>query len=415
MIFTRSKLILSITFLQLVYNNLIQWFPFTAGKSQNDLTTINDNIISIVINLGFYSLFLIILFNVRPRLEILYKHSKIIYIYCIFILLQSIFRSNLTMELIRSISLIIMLISADWLGKYCAYNLNYLQNHMLVKWKILVSIIFLGIAIGVVIPGSVNWGGGLSLDFISERAEFFFFSPAPFVVFALSLMILKINFSKLSYIFTFLFSILVLILSIRTENRSLLIVLSLISIIFLFNYNKNIIILIASVGCLIVFFNLNLLNEFGIINRFFDSDENFDITTGRLDLNIIIFDLFMESPLFGRGAEDIRGIIWASNSKAKTEHGYIMHLGEFGLFGILFYFYVIKSIYSSLLIINREPIKFNNLRLNKPLFLAVAALALSWGVLGFIGVFGSATSFIDWYAIFTLSLTYSIHKLYYQV
>jgi hypothetical protein len=413
MIYKKSKLVLLITLFQLLYNNIIHWFPFTAGKSQNDLYTIDDNIVSIVINLGFYSLFLIILFNVRPRLEILYKHSKIIYIYCIFILIQSIFRSNLTMELIRSVSLIIMLISADWLGKYCAYNLSYLQNYMLVKWKILVSIIILGIAIGVVMPGSVNWGGGVSSDFISERAEYFFFFPAPFVVFSLSLMVFKIKFSKFSYIFSFLFTILVLILSIRTETRGLLIVLSLIFIIFLFSYNKNAIILIAIAGCLSVFLNLNLLDELGIINRFFSSDQNFDITNGRLDLNVIIFDSFMQSPLFGRGAEDIRAIIWASNSRAKTEHGYIMHLGTYGLFGILFYFYVVKSIYSSILIINREATKLNNLRLNKPLFLAVAAQALSWGVLGFIGVFGSATAFADWYAIFILSLTYSIHKLYY--
>src|SRR5207253_9841228 len=78
--------------------------------------------------------------------------------------------------------------------------------------------------------------------------------------------------------------------------------------------------------------------------RLLAQDPGADLSTGRFDLDLVIWESFRQSPIFGEGANQIREKIWASDTLAKTEHGYVLHLGAYGAFALLFYLYILAGI-----------------------------------------------------------------------
>ena len=78
-----------------------------------------------------------------------------------------------------------------------------------------------------------------------------------------------------------------------------------------------------------------------------DFDPNIDLSNGRADLNKVNLRTFRESPAFGQGADEARQLVPGSDSVAKSEHGYTVHLASYGLFGLLFFAYVAAGLVAS--------------------------------------------------------------------
>lgn len=411
MIISRWKAITFIVIIGIFYNNILRWLPFSPGTSLNDSITLADNITGIVFNFFLYALLISLLWSRRPRFGNVFKHSRLLYGYCLYILIQSFFRPDITMEIARGIAIIVMFLSADWLGKYFGNDIRLLSRVMPMLWKSMVGVLFIGIAIALVLPGSVNWGGGLSPSFVQQdRSEFFFFYLSPAITFALSIVMIKGQHSKVIHSLAVVSALVIVALAVGTQGRGLLFSLSLITLIFLYKYYKRCLIVMLVIVSLLTFGRSEVVRESLQSGRFISETPGEDLSSGRLLLNIIILEAFTEAPIFGQGAVQVRQIIWDADSLAKTEHGYVMHLGSYGSFAVLFYIYILYGLKASIQMIFRKPIGFASYREIQPLLLVQASLALTWFFLGFVGVFGSGSSFYDWFAIFTISLSFSLYE-----
>ena len=389
----------------ILFNNVLRWYPFPPGRSANDLTTLEDNLLGIGVNLSVYAGILALTFLDGKAFEIPIS-SVLLYLYCLFIGVQSTLRPEPLMELARSLAIVSMILSADRLAVLLSSDPDFLGRFMKSIWVALVGSVALGVLIGLLKSDSVNWGADRSPSFVQTvRAEFFFFHLLPYPTVALSLVQLSgpkgwrglkgaVAVAALGLVFG---------LSFMTMTRSIVFSCVLVALVFLFDRSRRSFLLILPAAALVAYLLPEYTRELATRSRLY-ADSDVDLTTHRAALVALNLRMFAESPLVGLGAQESRRRIQESESVAKTEHGYTIHLSSYGAFASLFIGYVLLSlaVSSSVIWSRRLPTGFAPDAL--PLVLASAACAIATAILGLVWLFGSGTAFYDWMGFLLLSL-----------
>src|SRR2546428_2950211 len=77
----------------ILYNNLLRWYPFPAGRSANDLASLGSNLAGIVVNVAIYCALVVgVLFSGATPL--LARRSRLLQGYCLYLALQAPFRAD---------------------------------------------------------------------------------------------------------------------------------------------------------------------------------------------------------------------------------------------------------------------------------------------------------------------------------
>jgi hypothetical protein len=136
-----------------------------------------------------------------------------------------------------------------------------------------------------------------------------------------------------------------------------------------------------------------------------------DFTTGRLDLNRFLVEQFSESPVFGVGAQEMRVRIALANTKGTTEHGYVSHFAAYGIFALLFLWYMFNGLFVAIRIIINVKRKREADRERADIQrVAIASLAIFTVLSGFVGLLGASSSFGDWLGIIFVSFSAAIGR-----
>jgi hypothetical protein len=385
------------------FNSILRWYPFPVGRSQNDQKGLEDNLAGIVFNSIVFLVLSLISFTTKLGKKN-FDHSIIIYLYCIIVMVSAFFREKVDLEIARSLLLCLTLLSADRIGKYIGSSV--IRTKLILRYGFFTSAIcvFLGLAIGFVIPGSINWGSRAAIDASAfndtYRAEFFFLYFPAYITFCLGIYNFFEEKNKYLRFCSISVALIVAWLGFLTATRQVMFSIILISCFYFLNKYKYLFIPILFVAVLALN-NQDFLSSLGNSLRLTSGDVVNDITNGRGDLNDVNFNSFFSSPFIGVGAEGARENIAFSNSVARSEHGYSIHLASYGIFSLLFYFYVFYSCWQSLNIYFRGKTKNN-------LVLVNSSLALSVALNGFVGTFGAFTGFPDWFSLFLISLNYAV-------
>jgi hypothetical protein len=275
-----------------------------------------------------------------------------------------------------------------------------------------------GLLIGILLKDAVNWGNGLSQSFENQnRAEFFFFYVLPHSAFALSLAVLLGTYRRPGVLFlaALLTIAVITVLAARTMTRTITFSLLLIALVFLFRFARR---TLFAVGAVLMIAAaawpgaaLQVASQLRVAD-FFASESSVDVTNGRLFLVLTNLQSFAESPVVGQGAVEARLRVEASGSRARTEHGYSIHLASSGLFALFLFAYVLQGVGAGLQIL----LKWK--RVPQDPFgsyaVAIAGLALASFVTGFFWTFSSATNFYDWVAVFFVSAARVLWDVYRQ-
>lgn len=389
------------------FNNILRWYPFPEGRSANDLSSLDDTLLGIVVNLTLLSVILVLLLVDRSTYRIRVP-SAILGLYCLYIAVQAFFRENQLMETARSASWIVMLVTAERLGTYISVTEQRVHAFVGAVFWSLVSTTCIGLAIALYLPGSVNWGMGISNDFTqSARGEFFFLWIPPVVTAALSTCYLGKSSSiglrsKVAALFVLATaSALCVITLTRTYVFGILLVIFLV-LLARTRYAWAGVILVG----LMAFVVFPEFLESVLISLRIRLDPSTDFTTGRLDLNRFLLELFSQSPLFGVGAQEMRVQIAGASTRGTTEHGYTSHLASYGIFSLLFLGYLLYGIFASirLLVGIRRRSRLPDAHFGKE-GTAVASLAVFTALTGFVGLLGAASSFGDWLGLLFVAMS----------
>jgi hypothetical protein len=408
----RFKCILGLIVIGIFFNNILRWFPFPEGRSANDLSTLDDTIYGIVVNLTTIAcILLLILFERSTRRFSV--HSALLVSYCTYIAAQAAFRDHAIMEILRAASWILMLLSADLVGSVLCSTPTGSRLFIGTLFWSLVATTALGLGIAAVLPGSVNWGLGISNSYTqSARGEFFFLWIPPVLTAALSTCYLGKASSTgpksraMAILILTAASALCTATLTRTYVFGIILVLSLI----LFARTRYAWVAISA-ACILVFVLVPELFFSLMTSLRIYVDPSVDFTNGRNDLNAFLLDLFSQSPLFGVGAQEMRDRIAHAKTYGFTEHGYTSHLASYGIFALLFFGYMIYGAISSanLLFVTRR----NRTLLHTQLGIdatAAASLSIFTIVSGFVGLLGAASSFGDWLGIVFVSMTVGLNR-----
>ena len=398
-------LLLALVGVGIVFNNVLRWYPFPPGRSLNDLTSLGSNLGGIVFNVVVYGAILAcVLFADCDRL--LRHRSKALMLYCLYLLVQIPFREDPLGEAGRSLAMIAMLLSADWLATVVIGFPGYADRFLRRVWWTMAASVAAGWIIGLTLPDAVNWGGGRSPSFeVQNRAEFFFFYVLPHYGFALSLAVLAdtVHRTRMQFVAALATVTLVGTLAQMTMTRTIIFSLLLVTGVFLFRYARKSLFVLVSAGIIasVIWSGaVTSVAERLRIAAFFSGEGTVDPTTGRLELIVANLRSFQDNPWFGQGAQVARLRAEASGSIAKTEHGYSLHLASSGLFALLLFAYVIRGLIAGVRLILRPGGATRDVG---PYGVAVGALALTSFITGFFWTFSSATSFYDWLAVFFVS------------
>jgi len=409
------------------YNNVLRWFPFPAGRSLNELSSLDDNLVGIVVNsCSFALLAALTLSAARPsrcctKEDLATIHNMLLYVYCGLMVLRSLWGEHPSMEVARALSAVVMFVSANKMGKLLGEDACVRGKVGTRLWMSLVGSLLAGFLIGVFKPDSVNWGWGHSTSFENQyRAEFFFLYTHPWVTLSLRPIALAQGRDKSSAIKTVATAstAMIMVLSFLTRTRS-----HIASVLLVYCLSMKmptigrgfifIILIVSSLIlplCLVAGNSSRIADDlFGLatVARIHDDDPNYDVTTGRSRLNEVLLGIFLDNPVFGAGPDKAREIVRLSDSTAKVEHGYVMHLASYGAFALLFLAYVLIGTACGVLLLfgeHRQPVVVAD----RPVHRAVGAAAVTAFLLGFVGLFGSSTGITDWFGVFFISLSCSL-------
>ena len=390
----------------ILYNNVLRWYPFAAGFSVNDLTGLESNLAGIVINVAIYGSLLVgVLCSGASAL--LAQRSMLIQSYCLYLAIQAPFRSDPVNEVFRSFAMISMLLSADWLATVVIGSRGGVEFIRRMWWALVTSI-FIGLVIGVVLDDSVNWGQGLSPSFKNQyRAEFFFFYVLPQYGFALSVSVLVATFKRpgVQFVVAGAATIIIAVLVGRTMTRTMIFSLLLIVVVFLARYARKTLGLgVAAIILAAAQWPEVIRNGAASLRvaELFAGDRTVDATNGRLFLVLTNLQSFADAPVVGQGAVVARQRVEDSGSIARSEHGYSIHLASSGIFALLLFGFVLQGAAAGIRIVWHWPRRPGGTHFG-PFGLGIAALALASFGTGFFWTFSSATSFYDWAAVFFMS------------
>jgi hypothetical protein len=399
----------------ILYNNLFRWYPFPAGRSANDLESLASNLPGIVVNIAIYCALLAgVLLSGATTL--LVRRSRLLQVYCLYLVLQAPFRSDALAECIRSFAMAVMLLSADWLAAIVFGAPRYAAQFLRRMWCVMVATILVGLLIGLLLKDAVNWGNGLSQSFENQnRAEFFFFYVLPQFAFALSFAVLLGTYRRPGVLFlTALMAIsLITLLAGRTMTRTITFSIALIVLVFLFRFARRTLVVVGIVVAISAAAfpgeALQVASKLRVAD-FFASEPSVDPTNGRLFLVLTNLQSFADSPVFGQGAVEARRRVEASGSRARTEHGYSIHLASSGLFALFLLAFVLQGVMAAFeILLKRRGLPQDPF---DPYAVAIGALALASFVTGFFWTFSSATNFYDWVAVFFVSAARVLRELY---
>jgi hypothetical protein len=404
-----EKIVLVSIFCLIVFNAILRWYPFPVGRSQNELNTLQDNILGIIVN-GVGYVVLCLLSLVLTRKSKLNLHGVLIYTYSIYIFTQTIFRANSFEELQRSVLLICMLLSAERLGKWFGNSYEIVFNFLKMIFLASASTIFIGLSIAFLIPGSVNFGpiSVGSENFVNRyRAEFFFLHWPAYFTFSAALVVYlnSVKKSFLERIATLSTLFLSFALSILTATRQVNFPLIFILISVILSRSIKYFILVVAISVAYVLVDSSQVTVISERLRINSGDVAVDPSNGRAELNMVNLETFYSSPIFGQGATKARENIKDSGSVAKSEHGYTIHLASFGFFSVLFFLYVLSSVlYSIYTFMSYRNVLPDN---EKSQLLVIICLNFCVSILGFVGTFGSTAIFYDWMSVFWISFTFN--------
>jgi len=266
-----------------------------------------------------------------------------------------------------------------------------------------------GLLIGLVWRDSVNWGSDLSPSFAqTQRAEFFFFYVLPQYAFALSLAIVASarRWQDTQVRVAVGAAMILPVLALLTMTRTIMFSLLLVGLVFLFRYARKALLMAGAIVLAVTMFwpaaRANLLERLRLSDFVAAGRTVNEATGGRLQLVRTNLQSFIESPVFGQGAVETRRRAWASDSVAKTEQGYSLHLASSGIFSLLLFAYVIQGLIAGIRIV-LSPGRAPNSTTPGPYAIAIAALAMASFFTGFFWTFSSATAFYEWFAVFFVS------------
>ena len=387
----------------IVFNNLLRWYPFPAGRSANDMTTLDTSMLGIIVNVFLYSAILAVVVLIRSS-RLRHYRSWPLLLYCLYLALQVPFRANPPIEALRSWAMILMLLSADWLAAVVISSPRRAVPLLRSIWWTMVATLVIGLVIGLALEDSVNWGNDLSPSFAqTARAEFFFFHVLPHYGFALSLAVMVLTRRRpgVRFLAALVTAALIPALALRTMTRTMIFSLMLVALVFMFRYARRSLLLVSAVGVLSLLFWPAAMS--GVADRlrvsaFLSSDPGVDATNGRLFLVMTNLQSFRDSPVFGQGAVEARRRVEVSASRAKSEHGYSLHLASSGVFSLLLFAYVVQGLAAGIrIVLRREQGSVG------PFGVAIAAVAITSFFTGFFWTFSSATAFYEWVGIFFVS------------
>jgi O-Antigen ligase len=391
--------------LGVVYNDILRWYPFPAGRSANDFITLQDNLMGIAVNIALYSCILLLtLLDGRSFRIPLF--SVPLYLYAAYIALQAAFRPDPAMELVRSLGIIAMMLSANRMAVLLGTDPRFLGYFTKRLWLAFVATLFAGVLIGLTKSNAVNWGAGRSPAFEQvDRAEFFFFYLLPYPTVALSLAALSgpRRWRNASGSLAVVSLALIFGLALMTMTRSIIFSCLLVALAFLLKRSRGWFFAAAAAATFAAFLLPALTRDLAVQTRVYSEDDA-DFTTHRAALVALNIEMFLESPVFGLGAQEARRRILASESVAKTEHGYSIHFSSYGLFALLFIGHVLFSLSTSMRMIwSRLSLQHLSPEM-EGLKTAAGASALATAGLGLVWLFGSGSAFYDWMGLFFLSL-----------
>ncbi len=393
-----------------LYNNVLRWYPFPAGRSANDLASLEDNLFGIVVNVSLYCMILLLACSDSQSLRVA-PTSVPLLLYSTFVLAQVVLRPDPLMELARSFALVVAMLSADRLATLLSADASFFSRFLRWLWLAWVGSVFLGLCIGLLKTDSVNWGAmyGLSSFAQSNRAEFFFFHLLPYPAVGLSLAILTApNCRRLEGMVALASVVVIMGLASLTLTRSMIFSCLLVLLLFLYQRSRRsvwVLVALALAGVLLV---PGAVQDLAIRARVYSPDPDVDLTNARAALFAVDIDTFYASPFVGVGAQEARRRVSESESKAKTEHGYTGHLSSYGVVGVLFFVFVLRSVAISLRMVlgDRRPGGAGG----PPWSIAVAAAAIATAGLGTVWLFGSASAFYDWLGFLFLSLPGLVYR-----
>lgn len=401
------KLLIGLVCAGIVFNNLLRWYPFPPGRSANDMATLDTNLLGIVVNVFLYAAILLTVIFTRS-FRLLQYRSWLLVLYCAYLALEVPFRASPLSEAARSGAMILMLLSADWMAAVVVSSARHASLFFRSVWWTMVLTVVAGLVVGLFLPDAVNWGSDRSPSFAQTvRAEFFFFYVLPHYGFALSLATVMLTMRRpgVRFVIALGAAVLVLVLAVLTQTRTMIFSLLLVALVFLFRYARKTLVMVTAV--LVVSSAcwpaaLAKVGDHLRVSPFMTADSAVDATTGRLVLVMINVQSFRDSPIFGQGAVETRRRVEVSDSIAKSEHGYSLHLASSGVFSFLLFAYVIQGLIAAMKILLRGDHGPGSPVIG-PYAIATAAVAMASFVTGFFWTFSSATAFYEWFAIFFVS------------
>jgi O-antigen ligase len=405
----KTKLFSIIFCFALLYNNIFRWYPF--GKSLNDFQSLESNFLGIAVN--FFIYILIFLLFIPSAFKDLNFPGRLLFLYLFLGVILSFFRHDFVLELERSVLMFFCYFSAHIAGSYIAKNFYRLQYFFRSIAVCFLFIDILGLLIGLLLPGSVNFGYLNSYNYLNkERAEFFYFYSG--VVFNLAAISLALSVNSFDKVKSFGVSIIyasTLFCLLLTRTRSAILTLLIFLLIFywykikeFFSYFNLWLILLSVINVSNLFIVLSIYGLKNFLRINFDND----LTNGRYELFQFIKDIFYSNPFFGIGQSETKRLIWESTLRAKTEHGYIFHAASYGIISFILYAYFIIVFISSI-----YNLKYNHSAPEMKRYLSfISALSFVTLLLGFTGLFASSSAFYDWIAIFICSISLSFAVAY---
>lgn len=393
--------------------NVLKWIPFHPGSTAFKLSTLQENLVSVISSLA---LFVIIALTLARPIKAENQWRFPDYWaggFFLILLLQILLRDSKTEELIRSLALIGSIGSSILVAKYFSQGNDRLEKLFFVlKWALLASVA-LGFSIAVIKPEVADWGGFAGAQCLGKmfcRTELFFFTINP--LFLVVMLFRNTSPSRRSFLLQLLAGVFILLLAFTTRTRQFTLPLFASSVlIFLLwaKQRKKILYVAGAVTAIaVLFYGPTLLRTFLEYTRIVVEPSAIavdaraaDWTSGRGKLLELLLKTFKENPILGVGGVEIRAIIGRADLIARTEHGFLFYLAAYGVFGLLFIGYIFQAFIKSLHTIS---LAMRGLVDSTSPHVTVAIIAMTLIPFGFVGIFGSATNPTDWFALVFVAL-----------
>jgi hypothetical protein len=399
-------------------NNVLAYFPFPDGRSQNHIKSLSGNLPWILSNLGIFVIALLGSFrDLAKSFRYCWGPTFVMSAYVMWLFFQGVGRTDPYLELLRSGAFALNYLSA--IGVAAGFwgsseeerteGASRLQRALIFGTMLSVA---MGLVVAVYVRGSVSWGQlDPSLD-QDVRAEFFFFHVMPnlgvqALVSALVFRPWKASQSALLSGFAALLVGGVLLT--RTRSYTLPVLMTMIWAAYLCYgrwraFRRLVaVLLMVLLGGLLVRSDLasNLSSQVQAFLRIdVSSGREKDWTNSRGELNRYLVWLFQQRPMVGHGAEETRRLIYTSHTAAKSEHGYTVHLASFGIPALLFFLYFGWGLVRGAVAIFRLPGMSEVADPQREALLTSASVAVAGALLGLTGALGSASGINDWLILF---------------